>query len=78
MLTAEWHYLVLYFFTEYCTSLQNIKIPDRTFIILFWKYLVNIRSEAWLNFFGKYINGKLFEVRISSLNACTVSNRKST
>jgi hypothetical protein len=34
MLKAEWLHLVL--------SRQNIKI-------LFWKYLVDIRSEVWLN-----------------------------
>ncbi len=32
----------LYFCTEYHISRQNI-------IILFWKYLFEIRSEAWLN-----------------------------
>jgi hypothetical protein len=29
-------------------------------IVLFWKYLVDIRSEAWLNLFWEYINGNLF------------------
>jgi hypothetical protein len=37
------------------TSLQN-------FIILFWKYIVDIRREAWLHLFWEYINGKLFAV----------------
>jgi hypothetical protein len=31
-------------------------------IILFWKYLVYMKSEAWLNAFLEYINGKLFAV----------------
>ncbi len=44
-----------YFSTEYHISGQNI-------IILFWKYVVDIRSEAWLNLFWEYINGKLFAV----------------
>ncbi len=54
-LTAEWLHLVLYFSTEYHNSRQNI-------MILFWKYLVDIRSEAWLNLFCELINGKLFAV----------------
>jgi hypothetical protein len=41
MLAAECLHLVL--------DRQNI-------IILFWKYLVDIRSEAWLNLFWEYIN----------------------
>jgi hypothetical protein len=44
------------------TSLQNIIIPNNNIMILFWKYLVDIRSEAWLNLFGEYINRKLFAV----------------
>jgi len=40
---------------EYHNSRQNI-------LILFWKYLVNNRSEAWLNLFWENINGKLFAV----------------
>ncbi len=56
MLTANWlHLQVMYFSTEYHNSRQNI-------IILFWKYLVDIKSEAWLHLFGEYINGKLFAV----------------
>ncbi len=47
--------IVMYFSTEYHNSGQNI-------IILFWKYLVDIRSEPWLNLFWEYINGKLFAV----------------
>ncbi len=39
MLTAEWLRLVLYFSTEYDNSRQNI-------IILFWKYLIDFRSEV--------------------------------
>jgi hypothetical protein len=48
-------YVVLYFSPEYHNPKQNI-------IILFWKYLVDIESEAWLNLFWQYINGKLFAV----------------
>jgi len=55
MLTVEWLHLVMYFSTEYHNSTQNI-------IILFLKYFVDIRSEAWLNHFWKHINGKLFAV----------------
>jgi hypothetical protein len=29
---------------------------------MFWKYLANFRSVAWLNLFGENINGKLFAV----------------
>jgi hypothetical protein len=47
---------VLYFSSEYHNSKQN-------FMIRFWKYLVDIRSEAWLNLFWEYINGKLLAVR---------------
>ncbi len=54
MLTVEWLHLVMYFSTEYHNSTQNI-------IILFLKYLVDIRSEACLNLFGEYINGKLLQ-----------------
>jgi hypothetical protein len=38
---AEWLHLVLH-----STSLKNIIIPDRKFLILIWKYLVDIRSDA--------------------------------
>jgi hypothetical protein len=55
MLTADWLHLALHFSTEYHNSRNNI-------IILFWKYLVDIRNEAWLNLFWAYINGKLFAV----------------
>ncbi len=55
MLTAEWLHQVLCSSTEYSNSRQNI-------IIVFWKYLVDIRSEAWLNLFWEYLNGKLFAV----------------
>jgi hypothetical protein len=51
MLTAEWLHLLHY--RIYNNSRQNI-------IILVWKYLVNIRCEAWLNLFWEYTNGKLF------------------
>jgi hypothetical protein len=55
LLTAEWLHLVLYFFPGYHNSRQNI-------IILFWKYLVDTSSEAWLNLLWEYIDGKLFAV----------------
>jgi hypothetical protein len=48
---------VLYFSPEFHNSMENI-------IILFWKYLVDIRSEAWLNLFWENINGKFFAVCI--------------
>ncbi len=48
-------HLVLYFSTEYHNSRQNIIIP-------IWKYLVDIRSDALLNHFWEYMNGKLFVV----------------
>ncbi len=50
---------VLYFSTQYNNSRQNI-------IILFWKHLVNTKSEAWLDFFWKYINGKLSAMLIKT------------
>jgi hypothetical protein len=57
MLTVDWLHLELCFFKEYCNSSQNI-------IILFWKYLVDFRSEeAWLNHFWENIMGKLFAVK---------------
>jgi hypothetical protein len=43
------------FSTEYQNTRQNI-------VILFWKYLGDMRSEAWLNLAGKYINEKLSSV----------------
>jgi hypothetical protein len=45
--TAEWLHQVLYFSREYDDSRQNI-------IILFWKYLIEIRFEAWLNLFWEH------------------------
>jgi hypothetical protein len=56
MLTAEWLHLVLHFSLEYINLGQNI-------IILFWKYLVDIKSEDWLNLSWEHINGKLFAVQ---------------
>ncbi len=50
MLTAEC------FSTEYHNSRWNI-------IILFRKYLVDIKSEVWQNLFWEYVNGKSFAVR---------------
>ncbi len=54
MLTSECLHQVLYFSTEYHNSRYNYTV------ILFWKYLVDIRREAWLNLFWEHINGKLF------------------
>ncbi len=47
---------VLYYSTEYHNSRQNI-------IVLFCKYLVDIRSSAWLIIFWKYLKGKLFKLQ---------------
>ena len=47
--------VVLYFPLKHKNPRQNITI-------MFWKYLVDIESEAWLNLFWQYINGKLFAV----------------
>jgi hypothetical protein len=58
MLSTKWLHLGLYFAPEFNYSRQNI-------IILFWKYLVDFRSEAWLNLFWEYINGKLFTVWVA-------------
>jgi hypothetical protein len=55
MVTAEWLLLVMYFSTDYYDSRQNI-------IILFCKYLADLRSVAWQNLFWEFINGKLFAV----------------
>jgi hypothetical protein len=48
-------------YSIYHNSRQNI-------ISLFWKYLVYIRSETWLNLFWEYINGKLFAVYASLIS----------
>jgi hypothetical protein len=49
MLTAVCLHLLLdYFSTKYHNSRQNV-------IILFWKYLVDIGREAWLNLFWENI-----------------------
>jgi hypothetical protein len=50
MLTAERLHLL------YSNSRQNI-------IILFWKYLDDIRSEAWLNLFWEDINRKFLRLQ---------------
>ncbi len=42
-----------------CSS--NLEFQTQHYI-LFWKYLVDMRSETWLNLFWEYINGKLFAV----------------
>jgi hypothetical protein len=44
---------VLLYRIQYYDSRQNI-------IIMFWKYLIDIRSEAWLILFWEYINANLF------------------
>jgi hypothetical protein len=37
-------------------------IPERTLQLFFWKYLIDIRSEAWLNILWEHKNEKLFAV----------------
>jgi hypothetical protein len=54
--------LCMYFSMENHNSRQDI-------LILFWKYLVDIRSEAWLNLFWEYINGKLVAVQLIKYRA---------
>jgi hypothetical protein len=56
LLKVQWLQIILYYSPEYHISSLNI-------IILFWKYLVDIRCEAWLNLFWEHINRKLFAVR---------------
>jgi hypothetical protein len=56
LLTAEWLHLKRYLSTEIHNYRQNI-------IILFWKYLVDVRNEAWLNLVWEYMNGKWFAVK---------------
>ncbi len=53
---AKWMHLVLYITTEYHNYKQYIIIP-------FYKYLSDIRSEAWPNHFWEHINRKLFAVQ---------------
>jgi hypothetical protein len=69
MLTAERQHLVLYFSTEYNNSRQNI-------LILLWTYLVDIRSEAWLNSFWNYKNGKLLAAPPTSFSKITGESYK--
>jgi hypothetical protein len=57
-LTAKWLNLELY-----RTILYPFSPEYQNIAILFWKYLVCIRSEAWLNLVWEYINGKLFAVQ---------------
>ncbi len=57
--------------TEYHNSRQII-------IILFWKYLVDIKSEAWLNRFWDYINGKLVAVHSKRLQSQQEKGRNQT
>jgi hypothetical protein len=56
MVIAEWLHLKLYLSTEIHNYRQNITI-------LYRKYLVDIRNEAWLNIFWEYINEKWFAVK---------------
>jgi hypothetical protein len=58
--------IVLFFSQDYYNSRQNI-------MILFRKYLADIRSEAWLNLFWEYINGKLFAVILFILSVQSLS-----
>ncbi len=52
---------VQYFSKDYHNARENI-------IFLFWKYLADIKSETWLDFFWEYRNLKLFAVRLLSLS----------
>jgi hypothetical protein len=47
LLTDEWLDVIMYFATEDHYSRQDITI-------LFWKYLVDIKSEVCLNLFWEY------------------------
>ncbi len=58
MLTAEWlQSSTVLLATEYDDSRQII-------IILFYKYLLDIRSEAWLILFWEYIKVLTFSCNI--------------
>ncbi len=57
--------IVLYFSSECHNSRQNV-------VVLFRKYFVDIRSEAWLILFGEYINRKIV---CSAVQACFCSLR---
>ncbi len=61
---------VLYFSTEYLNSRENI-------VILFWKYLVDIRSMATLNLFWEYREGKLFAALKRGLEKAAASENPS-
>jgi hypothetical protein len=45
----------------YSTEYHNFR---KNIIILFWKYLVDIRSEAWQNLFWEYINANCLQCRV--------------
>jgi hypothetical protein len=62
---------VMYFSTKNHTvySRQNITIQ-------FWKYLVDSRSEAWLNIFWEHINGKVFAVYIDFFPLSFLSGKR--
>jgi len=44
------------------------KIGRQNIIILFLKYLVDIKSVAWINLFWEHIDEKLFAVHGAALN----------
>jgi hypothetical protein len=44
-------------------SVQKKFKTENIIIIVFCKYLVDFKSEAWVNLFWEYINGKLFAVQ---------------
>jgi hypothetical protein len=78
MIIAEWLHLVLYFNSGYHNSRHCNSVLE---------IFVDIRSEAWLNIFWEYINGKCLQcilvkcVHISHLSMlnkryCTVANVK--
>jgi hypothetical protein len=64
ILIAEWLHLA-------CTEYRNSR---ESMIIMFWKYFVDISSEAWLNLFWEYVNRKLFAVQARSLEFCNVKS----
>jgi hypothetical protein len=46
------------------------RLSRQNVIILFWKYLVDIRSEAWQKLFWEHINRNLFAVCQFTLHGC--------
>jgi|688.fasta_scaffold2561108_1 hypothetical protein len=44
--------------------------------MLFYKYLVDISSEAWLNLFLEYVNVKLLAVYLLTETVCSYGDRR--